>query len=318
MRRALVLAMITAAIAILLGTLLPWGAGSAYAGDGTCGEASAEGSTTWYFAEGYTGEGFQEYLTLLNPRDTWAELDLDLLYNEGPSQLVEIDPSTGNTVHYWGLGMTEASGLCYELTGPGGTVIVATTDRCGGYCTCGGSGYQECGPCVSAPDMSPTCAGVGPVPGLHPECCGRECSTTLFNCDWCASNNHPHFDLDTYAFEWVCGDQSILGSCEITAARYFQCLDPNPAWPPGGHCGTDSWQCNSMPQPHMDLVPNTTCCCNWNMCPQADGSCAAAQAPCGAGSCTCAPGQPDADHALTNTGCCCLSGISPQANGTCS
>jgi len=69
MRRVLALATILAAIALLLGTLLPWGAGYAYAGDGTCGEAIAEGSTTWYFAEGYTGEGFQEYLTLFNPQD---------------------------------------------------------------------------------------------------------------------------------------------------------------------------------------------------------------------------------------------------------
>ncbi|MBN2027293.1 MAG: M28 family peptidase [Actinobacteria bacterium] len=91
MRRVPALTIILAATAVLMGTLLSCGGGSVFAGDGTCGEASAEGSTTWYFAEGYTGEGFQEYLTLLNPQDSWTELDLDLLYNEGSSQPVELD-----------------------------------------------------------------------------------------------------------------------------------------------------------------------------------------------------------------------------------
>jgi hypothetical protein len=91
MRRVLALAILLATIAILLGTLSPFCIESAYAGDGTCGEASTEGSTTWYFAEGYTGEGFQEYLTLFNPQETNSQLDLDLLYNDEPSQPVELD-----------------------------------------------------------------------------------------------------------------------------------------------------------------------------------------------------------------------------------
>jgi hypothetical protein len=47
-----------------------------------------------------------------------------------------IDPSTGRTVALWGLGTTWASGLCYEIAGPGGTAVVAVTDRCAGYCNC--------------------------------------------------------------------------------------------------------------------------------------------------------------------------------------
>ncbi len=101
------------------------------------------------------------------------------------------DPATGERARLWGLGMTEASGLCYEITGPGGVAVVALTDRCGGYCRCGGSGYQECGPCVNAPDMQPNCACVGPVPGAFPVCCGNGCGTTVATCDWCASNTHP-------------------------------------------------------------------------------------------------------------------------------
>jgi hypothetical protein len=148
----------------------------------------------------------------------------------GNSQ-VAIDPATGKEVTDWGLGLTEASGLCYELTGPGGVALVALTDRCGGYCKCNGSGYQECGPCVSAPDMSPNCACVGTEPGLFGQCCGNGCATTLQDCDWCASNNHPHFDLDTGTFNRICGTQAAQGSCKLASARFVRCMAPS-AWPP--------------------------------------------------------------------------------------
>jgi hypothetical protein len=147
----------------------------------------------------------------------------------GNSQ-VAIDPNTNMPVANWGLGLTEASGLCYEVTGPGGTALVALTDRCGGYCKCKGSGYQECGPCVSAPDMEPNCACVGAVPGVATNCCGRGCQTVRQDCDWCASNNHPHFDLDTDAFNHVCGGDAVNGSCRITSARFVACTAGH--WPP--------------------------------------------------------------------------------------
>ena len=44
-----------------------------------------------------------------------------------------IDPVTGKFAKLWGLGMTEATGFCYEITGPGGTAVLAVTDRCGGH-----------------------------------------------------------------------------------------------------------------------------------------------------------------------------------------
>ena len=185
-----------------------------------------------------------------------------------------IDPATGKPVQLWGLGLTEASGLCYELKGPGGTVLVALTDRCGGYCKCNGSGYQECGPCVSAADMAPNCPCVGTVPGLHTECCGMGCPTTQANCDWCASNNHPHFDLDTAAFNKLCGAEAINGSCKLTSVSPTPCLAPK-SWPPGGGagCKQGSFWC-SGPSPHHEQVPGTSCCCNWDLKPQADGTCA--------------------------------------------
>jgi hypothetical protein len=148
----------------------------------------------------------------------------------GNSQ-VAIDMQSGMRVADWGLGLTEASGLCYRLTGPGGTVVVASTDRCGGLCQCGGSGYVECGACVNAPDMHPDCPCVGTVPGLYTSCCGRTCVSTPSPCDWCASNNHPHFDLDVATYDAVCGAQAALGSCRLTGATYFPCLAPL-AWPP--------------------------------------------------------------------------------------
>lgn len=50
-------------------------------GDGTCGEPSTGGSTRWYFAEGYTGEGFQEYLVVFNPAEGSTDLRVAPLFN---------------------------------------------------------------------------------------------------------------------------------------------------------------------------------------------------------------------------------------------
>ena len=119
----------------------------------------------------------------------------------GNSQLA-VDSFTDAQVKDWGLGLTEASGLCYELTGPGGSVLVALTDRCGGYCECNGSGFEECGPCVNATDMEVQCPCVGSAPPAYSGCCGNGpgCGTESPQCDWCASNSHPHFDLDIGSF----------------------------------------------------------------------------------------------------------------------
>jgi hypothetical protein len=63
----------------------------ALAGDGTCGEGCANPSTTWYFAEGYTGQGFQEYLCLYNPQSNRSHLKVNLLFNQAGSELREFD-----------------------------------------------------------------------------------------------------------------------------------------------------------------------------------------------------------------------------------
>lgn len=149
----------------------------------------------------------------------------------GNSQLA-VDPATGKEVTSWGLGLTEASGLCYSLAGPGGSALVALTDRCGGYCTCNGSAPEECGPCVNATDMQPDCPCVGTAPPTYTSCCGATCGgTVVATCDWCASNNHSHFDLDVATFNHVCGSEANLGSCQLTRVGFVPCLPPA-VWPP--------------------------------------------------------------------------------------
>jgi hypothetical protein len=185
----------------------------------------------------------------------------------------------GSRVGNWGLGMTEASGLCYEIEGPGGSAVVAITDRCGGYCKCAGSGFQECGPCVNAADMATNCSCVGTVPGVYGQCCGLGCGGAVkADCDWCASNNHPHFDLDTATFNHVCGGSAGNGSCKLAKAKFVPCLTAETAWPPGGggggSCPANSFACPAgPPSSSQPQIPGTQCCCNWGMTPGADGQC---------------------------------------------
>jgi len=48
----------------------------------------AEGpSTIWYFAEGYTGAGFQEWLTLLNPNSSPANVTVTYAFRDGGTQV---------------------------------------------------------------------------------------------------------------------------------------------------------------------------------------------------------------------------------------
>ncbi len=60
---------------------------SGTAGHDWQGGSDAMGSTglsrRWYFAEGYTGEDFEEYLTVQNPNAEWATLDVTYFVNGG-------------------------------------------------------------------------------------------------------------------------------------------------------------------------------------------------------------------------------------------
>lgn len=91
------------ALLALLACLLPaWMAGSASAaGDGTCGTGVEHASRSWYFAEGYTGPGFQEWLCVMNPGDSLCRLDIQLLYNGGQPRLetVGLPPLSRTTLN---------------------------------------------------------------------------------------------------------------------------------------------------------------------------------------------------------------------------
>jgi hypothetical protein len=145
----------------------------------------------------------------------------------GNSQIAR-DPASGEDVSAWGLGMTGASGLCYRITGATGTAVIGISDRCAGYCKCGRGEYNECGACINAVDTTPECTCVGAAPPLY----GSGCAEAA-QCDWCASNNHPHFDLDNATFEHVCGAAGEhAGSCQLSAVEVVEeCYPPNPAWP---------------------------------------------------------------------------------------
>ena len=122
--------------------------------------------------------------------------------------------------------------------------------------------------------MSPNCPCVGTAPSLYTNCCGNGCGGTVNgSCDWCASNNHPHFDLDDKAFSRLCGAESAAGSCKLAGVKPVVCLGTK-AWPPGGGggCGKNSFQCQAA-APMQPMVPGTQCCCNDGLTPQPDGSC---------------------------------------------
>ncbi len=71
-------------IAFLPGMPFP----AAVAGDGTCAVGVPETALQWYFAEGYTGPCFQEYLCVFNPGDIEATAQVSFLYPDAvPDQL---------------------------------------------------------------------------------------------------------------------------------------------------------------------------------------------------------------------------------------
>jgi hypothetical protein len=159
-------------------------------------------------------------------------------------------------------GSTPYSGICYDVKGPTGRAILVPYDRCAGYCKqgCGKTsanlknqndptGNIECGSCLQSPAYKPkpNCPCVGKTP-LDNKCCGKSeygCGALDNQCDWCASQNHPHFDLDNDTFNTVCnGDAGALGSCELTTVKPFKCIVPqkmpssNTGYVP---CPTKSW-----------------------------------------------------------------------------
>jgi hypothetical protein len=67
---------------------------------GTCGDPPGQPSKSRYFAEGYTGEGFREWLCLYNPHDEPDELRLELFFSRGESlsRTLSLSPSSRTTL----------------------------------------------------------------------------------------------------------------------------------------------------------------------------------------------------------------------------
>jgi len=89
------------------------------------------------------------------------------------------DFGSGSVCHYQG----SSCGQCWQLRGPGGTKNIQVTDCCAGY-----AGKPSC---LTSKDPY---------------------------CDWCAANDHQHFDLDWDSFLTVCGSQKDQGNCHISSS----------------------------------------------------------------------------------------------------
>ena len=73
-----------------------------------------EPSTSWYFAEGYTADSFDEYILIMNPAETAADVDIDYMLPDGSvvKRSYTVNPISRYTVHVDeepGLGATDVS-----------------------------------------------------------------------------------------------------------------------------------------------------------------------------------------------------------------
>jgi len=102
-------------------------------GDGITGGHNALGATapsrTWYFAEGYTGPGFDEYLTIMNPNSTDAAVTLTYYLSDGTTQTkqVTVGATSRSTVAVHdpaaGVGRNREVAAQVTTTHPGGIVV---------------------------------------------------------------------------------------------------------------------------------------------------------------------------------------------------
>lgn len=133
----------------------------------------------------------------------------------------------------------QSCGTCWKLTRASVSIVVTVVDRCAGYCratttspqTCSASadGGKECGECIQAGQTSApqcSCLSSDHTAGW----CG---GVATAHCDWCAANDHPHFDLDITAQMKICGDQAYSGLCSIDSFQMVACPDMLGPWPNG-------------------------------------------------------------------------------------
>jgi subtilisin family serine protease len=110
--------------------------------DGHCTQGSPEVSTSWYFAEGYTGPGFDEYILVLNPYFTGNYVQLTLFDNRGDQSNHEywIPPASRLTIHVNDL--APARDVAARVTSTRGVVAERAmyfdyAGREGGHCSMG-------------------------------------------------------------------------------------------------------------------------------------------------------------------------------------
>lgn len=134
-------------------------------------------------------------------------------------------------------GTTGNSLYCYDVIGPIGRAILVVSDSCtasSGLCLTDGNTPPVCNSIVTS---AATCAVPGcdsdPLNIVHPgpQCVGTAPPLYTTNgsfaatCDWCSSQNHPHFALDSATFSAVCGSGTGQNAnCELTSVMPFRCL----------------------------------------------------------------------------------------------
>jgi len=156
------------------------GTGPAYCGPGCQGGpcTSTTGSSTT--GGGPTGSGIATYYCTISSGNCFPGAcgTYSSINNNGIAALNPELYGGQSTCYYKG----SNCGTCYYVTGPAGGARVAVTDCCAGY------------------PNDPTCTSDPSDP----------------TCDWCAHNDHDHFDLDEVSFMTVCGQAGYnAGHCSI-------------------------------------------------------------------------------------------------------
>ncbi len=94
--------------------------------DGHASMGCAELSSVWYFAEGYTGDGFDEWLLLLNPYYSYTvSVSIDFFLNSGSSfsRTYELPPASRNTFKINDI--VDGQDVAMRVTTPGDFPILA-------------------------------------------------------------------------------------------------------------------------------------------------------------------------------------------------
>jgi hypothetical protein len=93
------------------------------------GSAGPQGALAWYFAEGYTGDGFDEYLILFNPNLAAALVTITYYLGDGPTRTTTLSLAGGRrmtvAVHEAGQGVGRGQAVAARVVSTNGVGIVA-------------------------------------------------------------------------------------------------------------------------------------------------------------------------------------------------